>query len=270
MSQITNARPDSQASSRINQRTNPRTMVPYHSAIPRYHQIAKTLRLQVAAGGLGGQRGLATEAALCAEFGVSRTTIRHALGLLKQEGVLQSRRGVGTRMLEHAPRRTLSRSAGDPLHGGLGSEPRIVSIERALPPAMVAAFLGLDSTKRATKLVRVHDLDGEPVSVVITWLPARFAHGVTRAALTHHTLHDVLLKQSGVKLERSVHTIRVARADATIASWLGVALADPMLHIQASAFLKDGTPVRWTDNYFNEERYQYTAEMQWNDARRFR
>ena len=244
--------------------------VPYHSAIPRYHQIAKTLRLQAAAGGLGSRGGIVTEAALCEEFGVSRTTIRHALALLKQERVLQSHRGVGTRLLQHTPRRTLSRSAGDPLHGGLGSEPRIVSIERALPPPAAAAFLGLASGERATKLVRVHDLDGEPVSAVITWLPAAFGRGVTRTALARHTLHEVLLRHFGVALARSVHTIRVARADATTASLLGIALADPVLHIQASAYLKDGTPMRWTDNYFNEERYQYTAEMDWGNPGRAR
>ena len=70
--------------------------LPFHDSIPLYHQIAQVLRQRAAQGADG---GLATEQALCAEFGVSRTTIRQALASLKREGLLQSRRGVGTRLV---------------------------------------------------------------------------------------------------------------------------------------------------------------------------
>lgn len=238
--------------------------IPYHSAIPRYHQIAKTLRQQAAAGALGRGGGIATEARLCEEFGVSRTTIRHALALLKKDGVLHSRQGVGTRLSGLAPPRTLSHAAGDPLHAGLGSVPRVVAIERAAPPPAVAHFFGIAGGTRCVRLVRVHDLDGAPVSAVVTWLPAVYGRGVTRAALARQSLHEVLRQRFGLGLKRSVHTVGIARADAAIAAWLKIALADPVLHIQASAYAKGDAPVRWTDNYFNEERYRYTAQMDWN------
>src|SRR5437763_378819 len=73
--------------------------IPFHEAIPRYHQIAQLLRQRAATGELGAKDGKKkgfTEQALCDEFGVSRTTIRQALGMLKRDGVLASRRGVGT------------------------------------------------------------------------------------------------------------------------------------------------------------------------------
>lgn len=238
--------------------------IPYHSAIPRYHQIARTLRQQAAAGALGRGGGIATEARLCEEFGVSRTTIRHALALLKKDGVLHSRQGVGTRLSGLAPPRTLSHAAGDPLHAGLGSVPRVVVIERAIPPPAVARFLGMLEGANCVRLVRVHDLDGQPVSVVVTWLPAAYGRGVTRTALARQTLHELLRERFGIRLQRSVHTIGVARADAAVASLLGIALAEPVLHIQASAYAKADMPVRWTDNYFNEDRYRYTAQMDWN------
>ena len=238
--------------------------VPFHSAIPRYHQIAQTLRQQAAAGALGIGGGTATEARLCEQFGVSRTTIRHALALLKQEGVLHSRQGVGTRLSGLTPRRMLSHAAGDPLHAGLGSVPRVVAVERAAPPPGVARFFGSAEGAPCLRLVRVHDLDGDPVSVVVTWLALAYARGITRAALARNSLHELLLQRSGVSLKRSVHTVGVVRADAGTASLLGVALSDPVLHIQASAYAADATPVRWTDNYFNEARYRYTAEMYWN------
>ncbi|MGQ0654330.1 MAG: UTRA domain-containing protein, partial [Betaproteobacteria bacterium] len=62
---------------------------------------------------------------------------------------------------------------------------------------------------------------------------------------------------------RSVHAIRVARADMDVAGLLGIALADPVLRVQSSVYLPDGKPIRWIENFFREERYEYVAEMDW-------
>jgi len=237
------------------------TAIPFHTAIPRYHQIAQLLRLRAAQSAEG---GLATEQALCAEFGVSRTTIRQALAQLKGEGLLESRAGVGTRIVRpRVARTTYTRPSGDPLHAGLGSEPHIVTFGQALPPAAAAEFLGIPAGALALRIVRTHQMDGAPLSVVISWLAAEYAARITPAALRNATLHELLWQRYGVLQKKSVHTIRVARADANIASLLGIALADPVLYIQSSVSLADRRPVRWTENWFREDRYQYSAEMLW-------
>ena len=235
------------------------TPIPFHASIPLYHQIAQLLRQRAGAGA----GPLATEQALCNEFGVSRTTIRQALGMLKRDGLLESRRGVGTRLIAAGVKRTLVRSSGDPLHAGLGSEPKIVEIARREPPPEVASFLALADGELALYMVRTHEIDGAPLSVVVSYLPAWLAPGVTRAALRKQTLHELLWTRFDLRQKRSVHTIRVGRADTRVASLLGIALSDPVLHIQSSAYLQNGQPIRWTDNYFREDRYQYTAEMEW-------
>jgi GntR family transcriptional regulator len=240
--------------------------IPFNQAVPLYHQIALTLRARVEAGGLGPTGGLATEQQLCAEFGVSRTTIRQALGLLKQDGLLQSRRGVGTRMTPHTPAKRLTSAAGDPLHAGLGTTERFVSMGPAEPAAEVRGFFGgggQGPVELFVRLVRVHTLDDAPLSVVVTWLPARYASGITAAALRRSSLHELLWRRHRLFHKRSVHRIGVARADTLAASLLGIGIADPVLHVQSRACLDDGRPIRWTDNYFREERFAYQAEVTW-------
>lgn len=234
--------------------------LPFHEAIPRYHQIAQLLR-QRALAEAGG--ALATEQALCAEFGVSRTTVRQALAVLKRDGLLESRRrGVGTR-IGRSRARTHTRSSGDPLHQGLGSKPRVVSIGAKQPPREAAAHLGLAAGEPALRILRTHELGGEPLSVVDSWLPLAVAPRLSAAALRSKTLHELLWERYGLAQARSTHVIRVARADDRIARLLGVALADPLLQITSSVVLADGRPIRWTRNWFREDRYQYTAEMAW-------
>ena len=226
--------------------------IPFSQGVPLYHQIALTLRSRAEAG------GLATEQQLCAEFGVSRTTVRQALGLLKQDGLLKSRRGVGTRFLPQAPARRLTSSVGDPLHAGLGTVEKIVSIERVEPPGAARAFLDAGD-EPITRLVRVHTLDGAPLSVVVTYMQARYAP----KAILRQSVHEFLWQRHGLLQKRSVHRIGVARTDTMVAPLLGVSIAEPVLHVQSCAYLEDGRPIRWTDNYFREERFAYQAEVEW-------
>jgi DNA-binding GntR family transcriptional regulator len=235
-------------------RTTPAT-----TAIPFHHRIAQVLRTRIESGAWGDG---VTERRLCEEFGVSRTTVRQALGNLKQEGLLHSRRGVGTRGVVPGTKTKVVRSSGDPLHAGVKSKPRLVSLGPVPAPVAAAAFFGIEAGAALLQVVRVHDLEGAPLSVVVSYLPAEFAGRITRAALRQPT-HQLLWRLFGLRQKRSVHTLRVARAEADVASLLGIGLAEPVLRIQSSVYLGDGRPIRWTDNFFREDRYEYVAEMDW-------
>lgn len=232
------------------------------SSTPRYAQIAQVLKSRLEARGADEPGPFATEHALCEEFGVSRTTVRQALGFLKREGLITSRPGVGTQGTATEIANRVVRSSGDPLHGMLKSKPRVVSLGRAPAPPAVARFFSLGTGAEIFRITRVHDLDDSPLSVVRSYLPAHLSVGLARSAW-RQPMHDLLWERFGLRIARSVHTLRVARAEADIASMLSIGLADPVLRIQASTYLADGSAIRWTENFFREDRYEYIAEMQW-------
>lgn len=237
---------------------------PIRSSIPLHHQIAQVLRLRLESGDWSADGALATEQGLCQEFGVSRTTVRLALSHLKYAGLLESRRGVGTRGLAAPVKRKIVRSTGDPLHASLNSRPRVVSLGEVPSSPAVAAFFGIATGAAVWHFVRRHSLDQKPLSVVDSYLPAHLGSAFSRASLIQ-PMHQLLWQRFGIRQARSVHTIRVARADVDVASMLGIALADPVLRIQSSVYLADGTPIRWTENSFREDQYEYAAEMEWPD-----
>jgi GntR family transcriptional regulator len=233
---------------------------PAPSSVPLHHQIAQVLRVRLESGdwSIG---GAVTEQALCEEFRVSRTTVRQALSQLKHDGLLQSRRGVGTHGVA-PPAKKVVRSSGNPLHASLQTRARVQVLGLVPAPAPVAAFFGVPQGGAVFRFVRVHELDGAPLSVVASYLPARFATAFTRTTL-RQSVHELLWRRFRLRQARSVHAIRVARADTEVAGLLGIALADPVLRVQSSVYLPDGKPIRWIENFFREERYEYVAEMDW-------
>lgn len=237
---------------------------PIRSSIPLYHQIAQVLRHRLESGAWSSGAPLATEQQLCVEFGASRTTVRQALSHLKQAGLLESRAGVGTRRIPSAATPRVVRASGDPLHAALDTRPKLVTLGEVPCPPAVAAFFGIAPGSPIWHFVRVHMLEDAPLSVVDSYLPAHLGKAITRTML-RQPMNEILWAQFGIRLKRSVHTLRVARADVDIASMLGIALADPVLRIQSSVFLARDKPIRWTENHFREDRYEYVAEMEWPD-----
>lgn len=70
----------------------------------KYAQLADSLRAAIAAGDYRSTNRLPTEQQLMVQFGVSRQTVRNALEILAQEGLIQRRQGSGTVILDHKPK----------------------------------------------------------------------------------------------------------------------------------------------------------------------
>ena len=65
-----------------------------------YHQLARTLRERIIAGQYLAGEKIPTEPQLCEEFGMSRITVRQAVTILENEGMVQRQQGRGTFVLD--------------------------------------------------------------------------------------------------------------------------------------------------------------------------
>ena len=72
--------------------------------MPKYLQVAETLRREIAEGVFQEGQTLMTEQELRFRFDVSRQTVRQAIALLENDGLVDRRRGSGT-YVHHGARR---------------------------------------------------------------------------------------------------------------------------------------------------------------------
>src|SRR5438876_2061473 len=64
--------------------------------VPLYHQLEQDLLERIRTGEFGPGDALPTEGGICAQYGVSRITVRRALDALIAQGLIIRRRGVGS------------------------------------------------------------------------------------------------------------------------------------------------------------------------------
>lgn len=79
---------------------------------PLYLQLADILRARIAAGELPPGAKIPSEPSLVQQYELGRTTVRHAIAVLRGEGLVTSVRGRGTRVRE-AVQRTVTHIPAD-------------------------------------------------------------------------------------------------------------------------------------------------------------
>lgn len=169
-------------------------MAEHRDGRPIAERVAADLRARIMAGDLAPGQQLGSNADLRGEYKTSNVTIQRALVILKGEGLIEGKNGIGVYVRERAPQIIAPASymapaeEGQPYswisqagaRGQRGSN-KVVSVIETAPPARVAAALGLESTGVAVLRVRLGLLDGEPAELVHSYYPADLARG-TRLA----------------------------------------------------------------------------------------
>ena len=221
----------------------------------RYQQIADDLRGRIAA--LGGGRLLPSESDLSAEFHVSRVTVRRALELLRDEGLVESRQGFGWIVSGEPLRQQLSELVT--IEGELeakGVEPSRKILEFAFEPASkrVRAILGTDQVLRVRRL---NLADGNPFAVVTVWCPAELGQHLSRRAVEHRPFYELL----GVRLRGATQTIGADAAAPEVAELLHVPAGSPVLRCQRITTDTNGRPVLMSEHLFPAHRTEFVVDL---------
>ena len=216
------------------------------SPVPLYHQLAEAIRERVRQGALPPGEQLPPERELAEKTGISRMTARQALAELARAGALDVRHGVGTFVA--APKLTydalhLLGFTEETLRLGGTAATRVIEQGVEEAPQAVAGRLGLMAAAPAVCVVRLRSVQGEPLLLETSWLPAAACPGLEREDLARRSLYDLLENRYGHRLAEARQTIEATVADETAAALLGIAPGAPVLLAEGVALTDAGRPV---------------------------
>lgn len=208
----------------------------------RARQVADNLRQQITAGVYPDGR-LPDEPTLGRRLGASRNAVREALDLLRAEGLISRRRGVGTSVVAAKLGHGLDRLAGlaETLvgHGTVTNEVRVAEVV-ADPPAAIADRLGAATGDGVVRIERLRHLDGRPLSLDTSYLVADVGRLVLEADLVHRDVFAVIEEVAGCRLDRAEVAVHAVNADADTARLLEIPAGAAVFAIERSTFLPGG------------------------------
>ena len=239
--------------------------------LPKYHQIYLVLREQLQEGRF--DAGLPGELALMQQFAVARVTVRRALELLQNEGMISREPGRGTRRVQpdaesHNSAVNEGKSGRAHLTGllenlvsmGLRTSVNVLEVETISASSAVAAALSIGLGTAVQKAVRVRSTQEGPLSHITTYVPAEMARQFGKRELAQKPIL-LLLEESGVKVGRAHQTISAKLADAVIARHLDVAVGSALLAVRRLIYDDQERPVQWLHGLYRPDRYEYQMEL---------
>jgi DNA-binding GntR family transcriptional regulator len=229
---------------------------------PVYLHIAKTLADRVISGAYAANSRLPSGSQLCAEFGVSPMTVRRALTILEDQGLISGMRGRGT----FARPVDLSDSSFrlDSLTGEWldeTSEIRLLSAAMTRADEKVAAMLGVSPGGRVIHLRRLVLHNGTPAMYHVEYITYDPRRPFVESQLQLTSLHAFLDSGRAHRFPRGELTLTAVGLDAESAQALGEtegALALCLEHVFQEA---DRTPVSWGWFLLRAELFRLRARL---------
>lgn len=232
----------------------------YRPGVPRYLQIADALRRELRGEG----ERIPSEHQLCAIYQVSRPTIRQALDVLVQEGLLYRHAGRGT-FATPAPggdrRLRVIGSIGDMMALGEETWFKLLSRDVVTVPANIAQALRLAPRSRAYRIVGVRHADSGPFQHVTAWLPEPIGRALSDEDLSKTSLIGLIERHLGVPIKVMEQVTEAALAPRQVAELLQVRPRTPLLLFERTYFAGSGEPVEHAITYQSSRRYPYRVVL---------
>ena len=247
-----------------------------------YRQIAEDLRAQIESGELRPGQRLRTEIELREHYGASRNTVRDAIKWLTSLGLVETRPGQGTFVVEKIDPFVTTLS-GDPQTGVGGDEgasylsevserdrkPYVGPLQVEIQEASERISSGL-WISRGTLVISRHErrfIDGTPWSVQTSYYPMEFADRGAERLRSARNISEGTVQY----LANTLHIHQVGYRD-----WITVRAANateadffklppdgrvPIYEIFRTAFDRNGVPMRLTVTVYPADRNQFIINI---------
>lgn len=227
-------------------------------------QLRDALRARILDGRLAPGAKLPSESELTAAHGVSRITVRQALGALQNEGLIVKLHGKGAFVSQPRASQSLNRLQG--LNEALAPEHHALSSMRLVwrevkASAVVARQLRLAAGEPVYQLQTLRYMDRQPLSVNSSWLLRGLGERLARVDFSQRDLIDVFEQEGGLQIGEAQLDIGAGTARAQDAKLLQIEPGAPVLEVGRLLHDASGTPVQLETAVYRADTFRYKLNL---------
>ncbi|MDQ1130715.1 GntR family transcriptional regulator [Microbacterium sp. SORGH_AS_0888] len=205
---------------------------------------------------------IGTERSLAEQFGVTRSVLRAALGVLESEGRVRRTIGRmgGVFSWDGKIERHLNAIEGVPdmlRQQGFRSATEVLSAEIAIATPIECRALQLDPGAAVFRLRRRRDANDVPLSLDSMTLPMRLVPGFPTVGHAQ-SVYRILAEKYGIEAAEANETIDVSSATEEQARILQVEAGAPLLEIHRVTYSQHGVPFEFAHDFFRSDRTRIT------------
>lgn len=245
----------------------PATLTHHAPGQSRYGKLALALRDRILQGEWAPGEVIPAESTLAQSYGVALGTIRQALSLLVEDGVLQRRHGKGTfvtKGVDGASMMRFFRFRG--VDDGSSTTPHSRILASRLRSASVqeSQALGLAHGAQVLQVERLRSLGAEPclLETIVLPLPLFGALADSDTDGWDDLLYPMYQQRCGVVIQKTQDSLSFSQLNASQAKRLKLAASHPCVLVERQAFDMAGRCVELRTTRGDAFSFKYTAQVQ--------
>lgn len=239
-------------------------LISHSSATPLYRQIYSLLRGRIVEGEYAPDAALPTEDELVERYGVSRVTVRSALKLLAEEGLVVRQPGKGT-FVSPGPlvEETVHRLQGfaELLMAHPDQRMEVMSMESLPASAEVAEQLDIGGGETVLRIRRRHLVRGSIVALAVLYLPYWFGELLTPTDISSTPIYTLIASRTSEKIAKATQRINAIAADEDVAKVLSVVVGTPLLLVRRTTYAHSGRPLEYIKLHHLGHRHELVLEL---------
>lgn len=233
---------------------------------PRYVQLTKTLLEKISQGDYPVGELLPKEAQLCETFGVSRTTVREALRIMSEQGVVEKLHGIGTVVKQREPRRNfvVSVDTADLMRYGMETKVRMVDRSVIVTDTSQRQLFGCGVAETWYRIRGIRwpvDDQAHPISFLEVYVPERFADVAKQDMLGNLPYHRRIVEHYKIPVVGIEQEILAIAMPAEAARWLDSPEGQPALLVIRRFLGAGGQLIQASVNTHPSDRFSYRFYM---------
>lgn len=214
---------------------------------------------------------LPCETELCHELAASKMTVKKALDILVEEGLILKKRGSGTYVkgLSSQQMERISNQQVHPLRSLLGFTKKygrervssaVLEFSVLSPTREIAANLQIEPDDFVYKIIRIRKLDGQPWILEETYMPIGLMPGL-KVCHAKNSIYDYIRNVLGYEIQSSHVSIRIRSAEEKESELMKLPLHEPVAVVEQLAFLNNGRPFEFSRCIHSAENFEFTAVL---------
>lgn len=226
----------------------------------KYQAIYKDLENKINQGDYPAESPLPSEQELTKQYGVSRDTIRRALGLLEKAKLIHKSQGRGSlvRRQEHFnfPVSNLTSYQELVSQLGMNSKTRVLSLHRLLVDAPLAQLTGFQKGQQVWRIQRQRIVDGSAYVLDTDYLLCDFVRTISRD-IAQQSIYDYLEGELGLAIAYAQKEITIETIRETDKVWLDIGNEHHVVSVKSKVYLANQAQFQFTESRHVLERFHF-------------
>jgi DNA-binding GntR family transcriptional regulator len=240
---------------------HPRFTLDRSSPVPLYFQVAEQFEKAILNGTIAPGERIDNEIALAKDLGLSRPTMRQAIQVLVDKGMLVRKRGVGTQVVHGKIRRSVELTSLFDDLSAAGQKPRteVIAVGKVPAEEDVAHELQLEVGADVWSLERLRFVGKEPLALMHNFIPIQIVDlGLVDLEKTGLYAH---LRASGILMRVARQRIGARGAAPAEAALLHEKRGAPLLTMQRTAYDNAGQAVEYGRHAYRPDLYAFELTL---------